>query len=353
MAKERPRLGRPGEEIRNGKGDALHPLDQGRGPRHHPRALCAQPAHGRPEALGAARRQRGVRQSRRLAHLQRQLRDGDPARQEARAASAAVRRDDPHPRGPRLDHGVEQRRQAHHLRVEGRLAVRDPAQRLAPAFQRFGHAAGALCRRHQCAAGDQPLRGHRFIFGCDHDFKNRFNGEPDYFSAKGEQRGFLLQTNFVADAINLPLISAKERGAGGGHIRFSMAQGLDEQPHLAVPDRHLQEGPRAWAGRLRDHPLGRGLFADVAGGRGAAGLSVGGRHADRAAQHVVPPALQLSGTTPARYLALKHEVVSIRNAQGVPKAWISRRIGGDQIDYADETPFVRKMFCRRTRQARR
>jgi len=37
--------------------------------------------------------------------------------------------------------------------------------------------------------------------------------------------------------------------------------------------------------------------------------------------------------------------VSIRNAQGVPKAWISRRIGGDQIDYADEAPFVRKMFA--------
>jgi hypothetical protein len=37
-------------------------------------------------------------------------------------------------------------------------------------------------------------------------------------------------------------------------------------------------------------------------------------------------------------------VVSIRNAQGVPKAWISRRLGGDQIDYADETPMVRKMF---------
>jgi hypothetical protein len=38
-------------------------------------------------------------------------------------------------------------------------------------------------------------------------------------------------------------------------------------------------------------------------------------------------------------------VVSIRNAQGVPKAWISRRLGGDQIDYADETPLVRKMFA--------
>jgi len=51
-----------------------------------------------------------------------------------------------------------------------------------------------------------------------------------------------------------------------------------------------------------------------------------------------------SGTTPARYLAFKHEGVAIRNAQGVPKAWISRRLGGDQIDYADESPVVRKWF---------
>ena len=37
--------------------------------------------------------------------------------------------------------------------------------------------------------------------------------------------------------------------------------------------------------------------------------------------------------------------MAIRNAQGVPKAWISKRIGGDQIDYADETPEVRTMFA--------
>jgi hypothetical protein len=64
----------------------------------------------------------------------------------------------------------------------------------------------------------------------------------------------------------------------------------------------------------------------------------------------VPPNLWLhqhfnTGTMPARYLAFKHEVVSIRNAQGVPKAWISRRIGGDQIDYADETPEIRTTFA--------
>ena len=65
---------------------------------------------------------------------------------------------------------------------------------------------------------------------------------------------------------------------------------------------------------------------------------------------IVPPNLWYhqhfnTGTTPARYLAFKHEVVSIRNAQGVPKAWISQRIGGDQIDYADEKPLVRTMFA--------
>jgi hypothetical protein len=39
-------------------------------------------------------------------------------------------------------------------------------------------------------------------------------------------------------------------------------------------------------------------------------------------------------------------VVSIRNAQGVPKAWISQRVGGDQIDYADESAVVRDTFAK-------
>ena len=50
------------------------------------------------------------------------------------------------------------------------------------------------------------------------------------------------------------------------------------------------------------------------------------------------------GTEPGRYLAFKHEVVSVRNAQGVPKAWISQRVGGEQIDYADESTLVRDTF---------
>ncbi len=65
---------------------------------------------------------------------------------------------------------------------------------------------------------------------------------------------------------------------------------------------------------------------------------------------IVPPNMWFhqhfnTGTTPARYLAFKYEGVAIRNAQGVPKAWISQRIGGDQIDYADESAAVRTMFA--------
>src|ERR1700709_571433 len=57
-----------------------------------------------------------------------------------------------------------------------------------------------------------------FVFNTAHDFAGRFAGEPDYFAPKDEQDGLLLKTNFVANTIDLPLVSAKERGAGGAHI---------------------------------------------------------------------------------------------------------------------------------------
>src|SRR5260370_32534885 len=44
-----------------------------------------------------------------------------------------------------------------------------------------------------------------FRFNTPHDFKNRFNGEPAYFSPKGEQKGLLLDTTILPEAENLPL----------------------------------------------------------------------------------------------------------------------------------------------------
>jgi oxalate decarboxylase/phosphoglucose isomerase-like protein (cupin superfamily) len=183
-----------------------------------------------------------------------------------------------------------------------------------------------------------------FIFNSDFDFANRFGGEPDYFAEGGEQQGFLLQTNFVSDAVNLPLITAKERGAGGGHIRFNMARGSMNS--------HISQFPTATYKKAHAH--GPGAHVIVLSGEGYSLMWPEGdeprRYEWEAGTMIVPPNMWFhqhfnTGTTPARYLAFKHEGVAIRNAQGVPKAWISKRVGGDQIDYADESREVREWFA--------
>jgi oxalate decarboxylase/phosphoglucose isomerase-like protein (cupin superfamily) len=182
-----------------------------------------------------------------------------------------------------------------------------------------------------------------FVFNTKHDFKDRFNGEPDYFAAKGEQEGFLLRTNFVPDAVNLPLIAAKERGAGGGHIRFNMAKGSMNS--------HISQFPVGTYKKAHAH--GPGAHVIILSGEGYTLMWPEGeeprRYEWQVGTMIVPPNMWFhqhfnTGTTPARYLAFKHEGVAIRNSQGVPKAWISRRNGGNQIDYADEPPLIRTLF---------
>jgi oxalate decarboxylase/phosphoglucose isomerase-like protein (cupin superfamily) len=182
-----------------------------------------------------------------------------------------------------------------------------------------------------------------FVFNTTYDFTDRFNGEPDYFSGKGEQLGLLFDTNFVADAVNLPLMAARERGAGGGHTRFSMARG-----HM---NSHISQFPVGTYKKAHAH--GPGAHVIIMGGEGYTLMWPEGGEPKtyewREGSMIVPPNMWYhqhfnTGTTPARYLAFKAEGVSIRNAQGVPKAWISKRLGGDQVDYVDEAPRIREWF---------
>jgi Ethanolamine utilisation protein EutA len=160
-----------------------------------------------------------------------------------------------------------------------------------------------------------------------------------------EREGLLLKTNFVADAVSLPLNTAKERGAGGGHIRFMMAKGSMNSHISQFPVGTYKKG----------HRHGPGAHVIIMSGEGFSLMWPEGEEPKRydwkPGTLIVPPNMWFhqhfnTGTTPARYLAFKHEVVSVRNAQGVPKAWISRRIGGDQIDYADEPTIVRETFAK-------
>jgi oxalate decarboxylase/phosphoglucose isomerase-like protein (cupin superfamily) len=182
-----------------------------------------------------------------------------------------------------------------------------------------------------------------FIFNTEYEFKNRFNGEPDYFNNGGNQNGLLLETNFVSDARNLQLIHAKERGAGGGHIRFNMAKGSMNS--------HISQFPVATYKKAHRH--GPGAHVIILDGEGYSLMWPEGsdirKYEWQEGSMIIPPNLWYhqhfnTGKAPARYLALKYEGTSIRNEQGVPKAWISQRVGGDQIDYADEEQKVRATF---------
>ncbi len=182
-----------------------------------------------------------------------------------------------------------------------------------------------------------------FLLGCPHDFKGRFSGEPDYFSSKGEQKGFLLTANMVPDAVNLPLHESKERGAGSGHIRFNMARG-------SLPS-HISQFPIGTYKKAHHH--GPGAHVVVLSGEGYSLMWPQGEEPRyypwEVGTMIVPPNGWYhqhfnTGPTPARYLAFKPGN-SPRNSQGVPMSWISRRAGGNQIDYADETAAVRSRFA--------
>lgn len=183
-----------------------------------------------------------------------------------------------------------------------------------------------------------------FIFNTAYDFKSRFSGEPDYFTPKDKVSGLLLETNFVTDVVDLPLIEAKERGAGGGHIRFNLAK--------SSMNTHISQFPVGTYKKAHAH--GPGAHVIILAGEGYSLMWPEGeepkRYEWKPGTMITPPNMWYhqhfnKGTTPARYLAFKYEGVAIRNAQGVPKAWISRRIGGHQIDYADESLEVRTTFA--------
>ena len=183
-----------------------------------------------------------------------------------------------------------------------------------------------------------------FVFGHGRDFKGRFNGEPNYFAAGKERHEWTLKTNFIPDALNLPLPLAEARGAGGGHIRFNLAK--------SSLSGHISQFPVGTYKKAHSH--GPGAHVIILSGEGYTLMwpDQGGdpvRYDWEVGSLIVPPNAVYhqhfnSGADPSRYLAFKHGG-SPRNSQGVLLSFISKRIGGDQLDYADEDAVVRTTFA--------
>jgi oxalate decarboxylase/phosphoglucose isomerase-like protein (cupin superfamily) len=163
-----------------------------------------------------------------------------------------------------------------------------------------------------------------FVFNTTFDFKQRFNGEPDYFAAKAQADGLRLETNFIPDGVNVPVADTAERGAGSRMVRFNLAKGN-------IPG-HISQFPVGTYKKAHAHAPGAHVV--ILTGEGYSLMWPDGdaprRYEWQPGSLIVPPNMWLhqhfnTGPTPARYLAFK--LGSQRNAQGVMTCWISKRLG--------------------------
>jgi mannose-6-phosphate isomerase-like protein (cupin superfamily) len=184
-----------------------------------------------------------------------------------------------------------------------------------------------------------------FVFNCDYPFTDRYNGEEDYFSGNTKSLSeHFRETNFIRDVRSFELIERKERGAGGKMTLLEMGNN--------VMSAHISQFPVGTYKKAHRH--GAGAHVIILKGEGFSLTWPEDqeikRYDWRAGSLLVPPERWFHqhfnlGNEPARYLALKP--FSSRKFPGLRKQWEtseSVKRGGDQIEYDDEDPRVRKMF---------
>lgn len=186
-----------------------------------------------------------------------------------------------------------------------------------------------------------------FIFNTPRDFMDRFDGDPEYFSGKGKAHpGRVWDTNFIADARNFKLEDWKERGAAGKNVMLEMANGS-----MAA---HISEFPVGTYKKAHRH--GPGFNVIIIKGHG---FSLFWRQGEQPKRYdwqdgsvFTPPAMMFhqhfnTGATGARYLPPR--LGGIKYSLGESFGDITKvdkdvKAGGNQIEYYDEDPNIRKMF---------
>jgi mannose-6-phosphate isomerase-like protein (cupin superfamily) len=191
-----------------------------------------------------------------------------------------------------------------------------------------------------------------FVFNNPFRFTERYRGEKDYFSGRGKlfkdpvEKNKIWETNFISDVLNRDLVEYKERGAGGKSLFFQ----LSENSTAA----HVSEFPVATYKKAHRH--GPGAHVIILKGEGYTLMWEEGKPIERydwrAGTMIVPPEKWFhqhfnTGNEPARYLAL-HRRVSRKHRSGEKDWEVDKNLkeGGNQIEYEDEDPEVRKMFER-------
>ena len=191
-----------------------------------------------------------------------------------------------------------------------------------------------------------------FIFENPFVFRDRFDAAPDYFSGDGKMwkraRNKIWETNFVRDVRTIELHSWAERGANGRNVMLELAQNSTSA--------HISEFPVGTYKKAHRH--GPGAHVIILYGTGFSTLWREGdpepiRCNWKPNSVVVPPNNWFhqhfnTGAQPASYLALKFQGRRFsQNEQlqdGVDRADVSIKSGGNQLEYADEDHAVHQTF---------
>ena len=193
------------------------------------------------------------------------------------------------------------------------------------------------------------FRNLDFVLRNPFSFDDRFDADPDDFSGKAETYKIkdrqVWDTNFIPDVRTLQLHSWEKRGAGGSNIMIELSRNS--------MGAHISQFPVGTYKKAHRH--GPGAHVIIIGGQGYSLMWPEGepikRFDWREGSIVVPPERWFhqhfnTGPTPARYLALR------AGGRKYPRPWGSKsyavdesvKSGGDQIEYQDEDPQIRRMF---------
>jgi len=197
----------------------------------------------------------------------------------------------------------------------------------------------------------------RFVFGNEWDFEDRV-GASKYFSGEGDfipirPGNHLWETNFVPDLAAIELKPWSERGAGGSNIMFILADGTMHA--------HISEMPVGTYKKAHRHPADFHVMCVTGTGYSllwyegeADWVKVDWKHGTVFA----PPDAMFhqhfnTGATPARYLATAYGSLRYPFTEGKRKALFggvstSVKQGGNQIEYADQSPRVHELFKQET-----
>lgn len=190
----------------------------------------------------------------------------------------------------------------------------------------------------------------KFIFNCDYMFSARYSGEEDYFSGKGKLFSRRIwESNFIANAPDMPLYGWNERGAGGINAMLEMANNNMKN--------HISEFPVGTYKKAHRHGPGAHLVLLS----GTAGYSLLWTKEDRSdmtkcdwqvGSMVIVPSDNCfhqhfnSGSTRARYLALRQGDMGLQKPWGgAPEgSGKSFKEGGYQLEYEDEHREIHGIF---------